>query len=233
MVSAPSIRWIGCHARNFDRQRGGIRPEAVVLHIAEGTLAGMDAWFSNPASGVSAHFGVGKDGRVHQYVSVDDTAFANGVVEQGNTARLIRDNPGINPNAWSCSVEHEGFTGETLTPEQWQASTRLTAWLFAAHLLAGGATGVAVDRDHILRHADITPRSRARCPGWLEPYHEGYIAQVQQLLAPEPDRTRELLDALTTQAAALDEAAQRAEHDALRFRVQAANLREIVDRFQG
>jgi N-acetylmuramoyl-L-alanine amidase len=219
--------------QNFDRPRGGVRPEAVVLHIAEGTLAGMDAWFNNPAAGVSVHFGVGKDGRVHQYVSVDDTAFGNGVVEQGNTARLIRENAGINPNAWTCSIEHEGFTGETLTPEQWEASTRLTAWLFSAHLLAGGATGVAVDRDHILRHADISPRTRSRCPGWPEPYHEGYIARVQRLLAPEPDRTRELLDALTAQATALDEAALRAEHDAVRFHMQAANLREIVDRFRG
>jgi hypothetical protein len=166
VVSAPSIRWIGCHAQNFARLRGGVHPEAVVLHIAAGSLAGMDSWFGNPAAGVSAHFGVGKDGRVHQYVSLDDTAFANGIVEQGHTARLIDDNPGINPNAWSCSIEHEGFTGDTLTSEQWDASTRLTAWLFAAHLLAGGASGVAVDRDHILRHADITARTRARCPGW-------------------------------------------------------------------
>lgn len=233
MVNVPSIRWVGCHLQNFGKLRGGVRPEAVVLHIAEGTIAGMDAWFNNAAAGVSAHFGVGKDGRVHQYVSVDDTAFANGIIEEGHTARLIDENPGLNPNAWSCSIEHEGFTGETLTPEQWEASTRLTAWLFAAHLLAGGATGVQVDRDHILRHADITPRTRARCPGWPESYHEGYIAQVQRLLAPEPDRTRELLDALTAQANALDEAALRAEQEAARCHIQAANLRAIVNRFRG
>lgn len=232
MVSVPVIRWIGCHVQNFGRLRGGVRPEAVVLHIAGGTLAGMDAWFNNPAAGVSAHFGVGKDGQVHQYVSITDTAFANGSIEPGYVAKLIDENAGINPNRWTVSIEHEGVTGETLTPAQWDASTRLTAWLFAAHLFTGGATGVAVDRDHVLMHRDITPRTRARCPGWSEPYHERYIARVRALLTPAPDRTRALLDALTVQAQALDEAAHRAEDEAQRLRIQAANLREVIDRFR-
>jgi N-acetyl-anhydromuramyl-L-alanine amidase AmpD len=40
----------------------------------DGTLAGTDAWFTNPASQVSAQYGIGKNGEVHQYVKEEDTA---------------------------------------------------------------------------------------------------------------------------------------------------------------
>ena len=232
---APPLRWIGAHPRNFDRGRAGIVPEAVVLHIAEGSLAGMDAWFNNPTAGVSAHYGVGKAGEIHQYVAIDDTAFANGIVEGGYTARLIDENRNINPNRWTVAIEHEGRTGDLLTLAQFDVSTRLTAWLFQRYLLAGGASGVAVDRDHILMHRDITPRSRARCPGWGEDQQAAYIDRVRELLDPASDlnHIRELLDALTVQARALDEAAVRAEQEAARHRLQAARLRELIERFRG
>jgi N-acetyl-anhydromuramyl-L-alanine amidase AmpD len=227
------MRWVGA-LPGHSSPRGGVRPEAVVLHIAEGSLAGMDAHFNNPAAGVAAHFGVGKDGTVHQYVSWHLAAHANGIVEPGYTVRLIDENPGINPNLWTIAVEHEGFTGETLTPRQWNASTRLVAWLFAAHLLGGGASGVAVDRDHILRHADITPRSRARCPGWDETYHAAYIAEVQRLLAkPTPCRERELLDALTVHRDAYIELEAALERLAALPRVRAVNLTNLIAQFRG
>ncbi len=74
--------------------RQGVAPEAVVVHIMQGTLAGCDSWFTSPASQVSAHFGVGKDGTVHQYVALADAAWANGVVEAGHTAALVDENAG-------------------------------------------------------------------------------------------------------------------------------------------
>lgn len=223
-----AIRWVGAYP-GHSAVRGGVAPEAVVLHIAEGTLAGMDAWFANPASGVAAHFGVGQDGRIHQYVPWHLAAYANGAIEPGYTARLINENPGINPNQWTIAIEHEGRSGELLTPEQFDASTRLTAHLFAMHLLAGGASGVAVDRDHILMHRDITPGSRARCPGWDEAYHGRYIARVRELLAAPPCHERELLDAITVHRDGYVELAAAIERLAAIARVRAVNLTNLIE----
>ena len=182
----PNIEFIGAHPVNFEEGRGGVAPEAVVLHIAEGPLSAVDATFNevhDPEEGpTSAHFCVAKDGTIHQYVNTGDTAFANGIIEEGFTARLIDENPDLNPNQWTISIEHEGETGDEVTPEQFDISTRLTARLFQEILLTSGASGVEVDRDHILRHADITPINREDCPGWSEEFIADYIARVRTLL---------------------------------------------------
>jgi len=42
-------KWIGCAAPNFQAGRSsGHKPEAIVIHIMDGTLAGTDGWFNNP-----------------------------------------------------------------------------------------------------------------------------------------------------------------------------------------
>lgn len=165
--------------------REGYGPEAVVLHIAEGTLAGCDSWFNTTDSGVSAHFCVGKNGEVHQYVNLTDAAWANGLIEPGASAALIVENGNINPNQWTVSIEHEGKFPDPPTPEQFEASAQLTAWLFKNVLFVSGATGVAVDRKHILRHAEISPVSRANCPGWMEDTMAHYVQRVQDILTPK------------------------------------------------
>ena len=48
-----AIQWVG--GLNKDQGQEGFRPEAIVIHIMEGTLKGTDAWFKNEESGVSAH----------------------------------------------------------------------------------------------------------------------------------------------------------------------------------
>lgn len=94
------IIWKG--SPNFTRGRSGYRPEAVVIHIMAGTLAGTDAHFANPASQVSAHYGIGKQGQIHQYVKEEDTAFHAGTVDRPTWA-LIK--PGINPNLYCVTPE--------------------------------------------------------------------------------------------------------------------------------
>jgi len=187
MVEKPAIIWVGAHPNNQARGREGYKLEAVVWHVTEGGMPGP--WFNTPTSRVSAHYGVSKTGRIEQYVSLDDRAFAQGVVEvTSDQARpLIRDNWGINPNVWAVSIELEGTTAEVRagsvpTPEQEAATAQLTAWLFQDVLLTSGATDVAVDREHILMHRDISPRSRT-CPVWDEAVHGRMIGTVQALLA--------------------------------------------------
>ncbi len=175
---------------NFS-DRNGMVPEAAVLHIAEGTLAGGDSWFATPASQVSAHFMVGKTGIIHQYVPLSKAAWANGAVEAGASAALIGENWGVNPNLWGVSIEHEGWAGEALTALQVDASVTLTAWLFKSVFLVAGASGVAVDRKHILRHSEISPQTRPGCPGWAEANLADYVTRVQQALAGPAAKTYE------------------------------------------
>lgn len=189
----PVIELTPAHPDNFARGRIGpngrpVAPEAWVLHIAQGGFDGIASWFRtgpadrNPPFPSSAHFSVAKDGRIRQHVAPEDTAFANGIIQAGHTARLIGENGGINPNLWTVSCEHEGMSGEAPTAAMFEASARLCAWVFQNRLLNGGATGVVIDRDHIIRHGEISPIDRSGCPGWPEPVIADYIARVAEIV---------------------------------------------------
>ncbi len=54
---------------------------AVVLHIAQGGYDAAVSWLSNAQSNPnsSAHFVIAKDGRIAQLVSINDSAWANGL----------------------------------------------------------------------------------------------------------------------------------------------------------
>lgn len=175
----------------FYSPRNGFAPEALVLHIADGTLAGCDSWFNTTSAQVSAHFCVGKKGEIHQYVYLSNGAWANGAIEAGNTAKLITENNYDNPNDWTVSVEHEGIGGDQPTDAQFNASVTLASWLFKNVLLVSGATGVAADADHILRHSAISPKSRARCPGWTDDVLSRYIQAVKEQISAPPTKTYE------------------------------------------
>lgn len=93
---------------------GMVRPfMGVVLHIEQGTEAGTDAWFHNPAAQASAHFGNPKHTKgLDQFVDTDDKAWA----EMAGNSKWI-------------SVEHEGVAGDHLTPIQIANDADLLAWL--------------------------------------------------------------------------------------------------------
>lgn len=92
---------------------GGMRSHrGLVLHIQEGSEAGTDAWFHNPSSQVSAHFGNPKTGPLDQWVDTDDRAWAE-----------------VNGNPDWISVENEGHSGDQLTASQLENVAQLLAWL--------------------------------------------------------------------------------------------------------
>ncbi len=235
-LEMPTVEWRGAHESNCG-SRGGYTPEAVVLHIAEGSYEGAASWFATPASArpgggaSSAHFTVAKDGRIAQHVLTSLAAFANGQ-EAGATAWVLGENPGVNANLLTISIEHEGFSGDAFTAPQFEASVRLTAALFARVILPGGAAGLAVDRNHITAHRDYAPVTRSRCPGFPESEIARYIDAVRALLyekpaAPLPVPVSTALvaarDDLTALALGLDDLAARAS-------VQAAAARAAVER---
>jgi N-acetylmuramoyl-L-alanine amidase len=161
-----SIHWVGAHDANRRKGRQGFRPEAIVVHIMEGTLAGTRSWFNNPESRVSAHYGIGKNGEIHQYVGESDTAFHAG--RRSNPSwRLIKS---VNPNNHTIGIEHEGDANSEWPEAMLSSSAALirdvcTRW------------SIPIDRDHIIGHREIFDRKT--CPG--------HIVDVDQLVARARD----------------------------------------------
>ncbi len=95
---------------------------AIVLHVSGGTLKSMDEWFSDPKSQVSAHYGIGKNGEIHQYVDEKNSAWAVGVVKKPLWKFLQKS---INPNLYTISIEHEGFAYTVWTDAMKKSSEKL------------------------------------------------------------------------------------------------------------
>lgn len=128
-----------------------------------GTLAGTDSWFRNPTAYVSAHFGVGLDGSVHQYVDLGNIAWANGILEPRNAWSLvlamarIKDAAGINPNYLTVSIETEDLG----RPETFVSDAQLRGVLTAARAALMRFPSITV----LTGHDAISPATRAHCPG--------------------------------------------------------------------
>lgn len=170
------VKWVGSPYFGYPdgvKGRNGYQPIAVVLHIAEGSLAGCDAWFNSPNNqGSSTHYAIGKRGEIHQYVAEEDAAWGNGQVRKPTWPLLIE---GVNPNLYTVSIEHEGFTGEPWTEAMFHADVWLVRRITQQW-------NIPVDRDHIIGHYHIDSVTRARCPGTGLPWDR----LLAELSAPQP-----------------------------------------------
>lgn len=165
---------------------------AFVNHRMVGTLAGTTAYFQNPdIRDVSTHFGIGKIGgklQIHQYVPLDDTAYANGNYD----ASGVWDNWGfktseINPQ--TISIEHQDHWGDAdlkgIVPAdvqqaamklwallrygslaQWKAAgIRVRDWDHNGPILLKEIRAIPVDGHHVITHHDIAGKLKPYC--WL------------------------------------------------------------------
>ncbi len=158
----------GTNGVNYWKGRDGHLPVAIVNHCMGrdkagnlATIEGTLSWFRNKSSEVSAHFGVARDGRVWQFVDLDDTAWANGIVElpDQNIKWLVAAiSKKVNPNYLTVSIEHEGDGVLPMPEVQYQASLALHKFILAE-------CAIVPDKFHIIRHSQITGISRANCPG--------------------------------------------------------------------
>jgi N-acetylmuramoyl-L-alanine amidase len=136
-----------------------MKPVAIVIHVMDGSLTGTDSWFASEHSEVSAHYGIGKSGEVHQYVDEADTAFHCGIVKNPTWTGLYRA-PGrqaINPNLYTIGIEHEGNANLDWPEAMYAASAELIAGICMGW-------GIPIDRQHIIRHSEIC--SDKACPGY-------------------------------------------------------------------
>ncbi len=100
-----NIKWVP--SPNYEVGREGKTAKYLVLHHSDGTLEAADATFQDTLRATSAHYGVARDGRIHQWVHETDTAWAVGVHEA---------------NLESISIEHEDLGTDSYTELQYKTS---------------------------------------------------------------------------------------------------------------
>ena len=124
------------------RNNGDIN--GIVLHYTTGsTTEGTLSWFENNPNSVSAHYVIGRDGRIYQMV--DDSERANHCA---------------GGNRHTIGIEHVATAGQRLAAAQEQASIQLIKWLVAqydiplariqGHRYADDYTGAGTDCPHSL-----------------------------------------------------------------------------------
>lgn len=158
---------------NHREGRNGHVPDLVVIHVTEGDAHSVRSWFNNPVAEVSAHYMVCRDGAIDRFVAEDDTAWHAGRVDHP-TADLVLARPGVNPNAYSIGIEHEGSGTEPLTEPQEAASLALIRSICARW-------NIPMDRTHIVGHHEIY--SLKTCPGAIS------VDALVKALNPEPFTT--------------------------------------------
>lgn len=74
MARCPFAQWRG---EVPNRTPGGMVAPVVgaVFHIMGASMSAADGWFHNPSAGASAHFGIGQDGQLVQWVDTADRAW--------------------------------------------------------------------------------------------------------------------------------------------------------------
>jgi N-acetylmuramoyl-L-alanine amidase len=191
------IEWRGDKVKNYYTNRNGMYPRAICNHISAGTMGSMYNWFTDPANKkASAHFGVGRNGEIHQYIDIQHGAWTQGIDEsdiQYATANIVRD-LGSDPNYWCVSIEHEGYivkdTGERvgidgdLTDAQFYA----TCWLhkhIQTEVEARWGIHITLGPYNVIGHCMVAPKWKPDCPGkkfnWQRLYEEMAIAEKMTL----------------------------------------------------
>lgn len=144
---------------NFTQGRNGVKVSALVIHVMAGSERGTRLWFNNPASNVSAHFGVSSQGDVEQFVSTADTAWHAGKWQW---------------NLRTVGIEHEGRPpGWSPTSAQYAASVDLAAALCQKF-------GIVPSVATIIPHVQINPLHACPSTGFpLAQYIRDVAARVQ------------------------------------------------------
>jgi N-acetylmuramoyl-L-alanine amidase len=149
---------------NFLPGRRGYKPEAVIIHIMQGTLFGTDSWFQSAISKSSSHYGIGKWGEVHQYVGENDTAFHCTRINAPTWTGIKQTEAGlyINPDYYTVGIEHEGDINTEWSEEMYEASAKLIGGICLRW-------DIPADRDHIIGHHEVY--SIKKCPGNVVDIH--------------------------------------------------------------
>jgi len=163
---------------NFEKGRRGHLPEIIVLHIGEGNKNQIWSEFLNAEK--SSHYLVNKDGSCWQFVSDEDTAWANGEINEP-TSEIVKSHRKLNPNYYSLSIEHEGYGNADITSKQYDTTIQLIKELCRKW-------NILIDKKHIIGHREI--KKTKTCPGLISVARIIIEASKPAILSPlTPDDT--------------------------------------------
>ena len=139
---------------------GTIVPRGVMSHVMQGWQATMIRWARERprATPKSAHFTIGRDGRIVQHVPIRRQAWHAGRLDPDAPPQWSLLPPGANPNDHAVGIEHEGFSGEPWPEPQVEATISVHRWLFAE-------LGLVPSEETVIGHFMTAPASRAADPG--------------------------------------------------------------------
>ena len=145
---APPITWVG--SPNFNRRPDPAHIWAIVIHAtANSSLEGVISWFNNPQAELSAHYSIGKDGRIAQHVRDEDRAWHAGKSEWKGI-------PSANDYALGIELVNLNDGNEPYPEEQHRANVQLCTYLCRKYSIKPG---------DIMGHRDIAvPMGRKTDP---------------------------------------------------------------------
>ncbi len=136
----PEAVWRPASGENYSERPAGMEIDCVVLHATVGSLSATLGWFSNPDSGVSAHYVVAKTGRVYQMVGEEKRAHHAGASSFQGKEDFNRFSVGI-------EIVNKNDGQDPYPPDQFEAVVNLVSYLAAKY---------DIERQWIVTHADIS-----------------------------------------------------------------------------
>jgi N-acetyl-anhydromuramyl-L-alanine amidase AmpD len=130
---------------NWDTNRQAI--VTVVIHTMDGTVQSADARFNDPTSNVSAHYGVGLDGKLYHWVDETNVAYHAGSYPVNQT---------------SIGIEHEdgGHYNDQRPDALYTASANLVRDICAFYQ-------IPINRSAIRKHSEVS-ENPTLCPDALD-----------------------------------------------------------------
>lgn len=172
------MKIVNKNSPNHFNGRFGWDADIWVCHQTGGTSAAEAIkYYTNPAGQVSPHDVIDTDGTIYHLVDYDDAAYCNGTQTtepkannyyKASTNRLVKSR-GANANFYTYSTEFVHCALGDITEAQIQAAIWLLKNKIIPHAKSKGVE-FKVDREHIIGHGEISPATRAFCPGKNFPF---------------------------------------------------------------
>lgn len=167
-----ALRQNPAHSNNFTVGRPGNTINKIVIHHAATTdFDGIARTFQNPNRGASAHYGVGRDNNVDQYVQEKDMAWHAGT-----------KNPATNPNPTAIGIENVNMSLGDWAIDERTVTTLIELCVDIVRRNPG--IGKLVVGKNFFGHKDFAPTA---CPSQLYARLQEIANRVNAIVGGSPD----------------------------------------------